>query len=90
MQTIADIAGDNAVHVLSTANISASVVYLGAAGGPMRVGDLAHVGSARGVSVPTGGVLTLHGMDTPLGGHQLSTIAVYVPSGTTLTIAYEE
>jgi len=89
MKTIADIAGNNAVHQLTTnMQLFATAVYLGAVAGPIRVGD-ANTTSARGVQVPTGGVLSLLPKEN-LPGYQLGGIYVYVPNGTTLTIAYDD
>ena len=89
MKTIADIAGNNAAHQLtSNADIYATAVYLGATGGPARVGD-ANVGASRGASIEASSIFTLPPKPFAQGTYQLSAIYVYIPIGTTLSITYD-
>lgn len=90
MKTIADISGNNAAHFL-TADLSiiATAVFLGAVGGPARVGD-ANVSASRGASIETGRIFTLHAKTAPQGGYVLGRIKCYIPNGTTLTISYDD
>ncbi len=91
MKTLADISGNNAVHALTAdTSLTATVVYLGAVGGPARVGDLANVSSSRGASIESGKITILPPkLPEQKGYYQLSKIGVYVPNGTTLTITYD-
>ena len=85
--SIADIAGDNAVHALGTVQ-QARQLTLTAVGGPARFGD-ASVGAAQGVELPTGIPVTFFANPAYLNDFiQLSQAHAYIPSGPTLTISY--
>lgn len=88
VQTLADIAGDNAVHALTTNAILARWVILGAVGGAIRFGDT-NVASGRGASIPSGATVTLP-PETADGwaGYRLDSIKAYIPNSATLTISY--
>lgn len=86
--SIADIAGDNAVHALGSSIQQARQLTLTAISGPARFGD-ASVGAAQGVELPTGIPVTFFANPADLNDFiQLSQAHAYIPSGTTLTISY--
>ena len=87
--TIADIAGDNAVHILGSAKIRARQIYLTATGGNARIGDAANVGASRGVAIIQNVPFVLQqDAANPMDSYALETVAVYVPSGTTLSVTF--
>ena len=88
--SIADITGDNTAHSISNdATQQARFLILTAIGGVARFGDLANVGAARGAEIQDGAPLTIRASEADKFDHiQLGQAAAYVPSGTTLTIAY--
>ncbi len=87
--SIADIAGDNAAHAIGADPQQARAIFLTATGGNARFGDLANVGAARGVELPKDVEVTIRASEADKFDHiQLNQAAVYVPSGTTLTIAF--
>jgi hypothetical protein len=85
----ADITGDNAVHAIGSATDQARVVILTATGGAGRFGDAANVGSSRGAALPQNVPVVIRASEADRTDYiQLSAIGAYVPSGTTLTIAF--
>jgi len=87
--SIADIAGDDAVHPIGAAPQQARALFLTAVGGTARFGDLANVGAARGVQLPEGVEYVIRASEADKFDHiQLGQAAAYIPSGTTLTIAF--
>ena len=94
VKTLPDIAGDNAVHQLSTTVVYAKWVQFSASGGASapRVGD-SNVSSSRGLAVPSATAATSPPVDfpipsDPLESYTLNELYAYVPTGTTLTITY--
>ncbi len=89
---LADIAGDNAVHRVST-NLSAAscIVQVIAIGtGTVRLGD-ATTSSALGlplVAGTNGAGMTLPNPGPQQGCWSLAQIYIYVPSGVTVSVAY--
>ena len=87
MRDIADIAGDNAVHLLSFGNVAVRWIQFAVTGsGTARIGS-SSVGTGRGIPVAAGGGFFL----PPLGALQLygNQIYAYVPTGATLSVGYE-
>ena len=87
--SIADIAGDNAVHKIGADAQQARALFLTAIGTGARFGDFANVAAARGMELPDGEEVTIRASEADKFDHiQLGQAAAYVPSGTTLTIAF--
>jgi hypothetical protein len=86
--TMADIAGDNAAHLITFPS-TARFITVCAIGGTMRLGDKANVAAARGVLCPQNVpvTVTVDDADTTdyFGNNQ---VGLYIPSGTTATITY--
>lgn len=88
MVNLADIAGSNAAAPLSSSNVTARTVNFVVTGaGTVRVGD-STITSARGLPVTATLPLTLAyaGRDF---SYSLAQLNAYVPTGSTLSIAYE-
>lgn len=86
--SIADIAGDNAVHAIGTAPQQARALFLTAIGGTARFGD-ANVSASQGVELPEGVQVTIRASEADKFDHiLLGQASAYVPTGTTLTIAF--
>lgn len=90
INSIADIAGDNAVHPISAATeANARKLWLTAIGGTARFGAKGNVGAAVGVELPEGVLCEFSASSSDrVDTIDLTQAAAYVPSGTTLTIAY--
>lgn len=87
--TIADIAGDDAAHQVSSGAGEAKWIQFVVSGtGTARIGD-SNVGLTRGLPIASGG-----GMFLPMDGsevgnrYSLNQVYYYVPTGATLSIAY--
>jgi hypothetical protein len=88
ISSVADIVGDNGVHALGGATLQARVLILTAVGGPARFGD-ASVGAARGAELEPDVTVQIRASEAdPTDYIALAQARAYVPSGTTLTIAY--
>lgn len=88
MKPLADIAGDNAVHTLTTdKTLFASAVYFNSVGGQSRVGD-STVDSSHGVAVPSNAAFHLFTPAGQLEKFRLADISAYVATGATLTVSY--
>ena len=91
MQSLPDIAGANTTVPLNTPNIAARWVELAVSGtGTAKFGG-PNASATQGIPIPAGGYFLLpvipgHESTTPYG---LGGIYAYVPSGATLSIAYE-
>ena len=87
---IADIAGDNAVHPISGATqANARKLWLTAIGGTARFGAKGNVAAAVGVELPEGVACEFEASSSDrIDTIDLTQAAAYIPSGTTLTIAY--
>ena len=88
-QDLPDIAGANSVVILSTlTNITQArlIQYVVTGAGTVRVGNASTVGSTRGLPLPSGS-----GQLLPYVGQldwwTLGSLGVYIPTGTTLSIA---
>lgn len=90
IESLADIAGDNAVHpIAATGQPYARTLLLCAIGGSARFGAKATVGAAVGVALAQNVPLEISGnAEDYTDTIDLTQAAAYVPSGTTLTIAY--
>jgi hypothetical protein len=87
--TIADIAGANAAVAIGTAPQQARALFLTATGGKARFGDLANVAAAQGMELPQDVPVIIRASEADKFDHiQLGQAAVYVPSGTTVTVAF--
>lgn len=88
IQTQADIVGANAKVALGTAGQRARRLFLTPTGGKCRFGDV-NVAAARGVELNTDVETTISASDADeTDSMDMSTVYVYVPSGTTLTVAW--
>jgi hypothetical protein len=86
LRTIADIAGANTTVQIATSG-RARKLFFTSVTAASRFGDI-NTGAARGVSLPAGIPVTIGASDADIAdGFQLSECYVYVPSGTTLTVA---
>ena len=86
--SIADIAGDNAAHVISGTNQQARVLILTPTGGPARFGD-SNVSATQGARLMTDVPTQIRASEADATDYiNLGQAHAYVPSGTTLTIAY--
>lgn len=89
ISSIPDIAGDNAVHAIGTNIQHARALFLCAVSGPARFGDTTTVGAGRGVSLQTGVTVVIRASEADATDYiNLAQVSAYVPSGTTLTIAF--
>ena len=92
MQNLADITGSNATAALSPTNITARwVQFIVTGAGTVRIGQ-SNVSATLGLPIPAGGgmflpVQTADGQSTSPYG--LGGIYAYVPTGATLSVAYE-
>jgi hypothetical protein len=86
---LADIAGDNAVHRLTTnLNARSCIVQLVITGsGTVRVGD-STTSSTLGLPFAAGGAFMYPNPGLQLGCWHLAQIYLYVPSGATVSVAY--
>ena len=91
MQSLADIAGTGATVPLNTPNITARWIQLAVTGtGTVKFGG-SNASATNGIPIPAGGYFFLpvipgHESTTPYG---LQGNYAYIPSGATLSIAYE-
>ncbi len=84
--TVADIAGGNAKVALGSG--AARVIFITATGGNARLGDT-NAGSARGVLLKQDVPFTLpEDVADRTATYDLAAVFAYVPSGTTLTVAW--
>jgi hypothetical protein len=88
LHSLPTITGDNAVHALSATAINAKIVQFVVSGaGTVRIGGLSDVSSSQGLPVPVGAAQFL-----PYTGNiewwNLHQLAVYVPSGASVDVAY--
>ena len=88
-QTIADIVGSGAAVALGAVGRRASVIWLTAHGSSnARFGD-SSVAAARGVELPADTLCTFRSVQGyTVDSIDLSEAYVYVPNGTTVTVAY--
>jgi len=88
--TAADITGDDAVHVLGSAGLAARRIWITAHGSSnARFGDEANVGSSRGVALSADVQYSFSVSDADLTDRiGLNTVAVYVPTGTTVSYTW--
>lgn len=86
---IADIAGNDGVHAISGSTpANARQLTLCASGGTARFGAKATVGAARGTLLPQNVPVVFHASQSDqIDTIDLTQAAVYVPTGTTLTIS---
>jgi hypothetical protein len=86
--TIADIAGANTTVPIGTAPQQARALFLTAIGGAARFGD-ANASASQGMELPEGVPVTIRASEADKFDHiQLGNASAYVPSGTTLTVAF--
>lgn len=90
--SVADITGAGAAVPLVAAsggNVQARRIWIYASGSGVRFGDIANVGSARGVEIPATTLVTFSASDAD-GTDQipLDQAAVYVPSMVTVTVSF--
>lgn len=88
MQTIADIAGDNAVHQIALSQQARWIQFTVTGTGTVRVGD-SNVGASRGIPVAGGSSWTSPTLER-FARYQVNEFYAYVPSGATLSVAYKE
>lgn len=88
ISSLADIAGDGAAHAIGSATLQARALFLTATGGTARFGD-ANVAAGRGVELPADECVVIRASEADSTDYiALGQTHVYVPNGTTLTIAY--
>jgi hypothetical protein len=86
---VADIAGDNAVHRLTTNTTAQSCIVqvIVTGSGTVRVGD-STTSSTLGLPIAAGGAFMYPNPGQQLGCWRLAQIYLYVPSGATASVAY--
>ncbi len=86
LQSVSDIAGANAKVALGSG--AARVIFITPTGGNARLGDT-NVGSARGALLKQDVTVTLpEDVADRTASYDLAQVFAYVPSGTTLTVAW--
>lgn len=88
LHSAVDIVGDDAKHALAATPTRARRLWITSHSGASRLGD-ANVGAARGVELTTDIEVTFSASDGDITDSiDLSTVNVYVPSGSTVTYSW--